>query len=402
MLILIADKFEKSGVEGLQALGCKVVSLPDVGEAGLPAAITEHNPDVLVVRSTKVRAAAFEAAKKLSLVIRAGAGFDNIDLTAASARAISVATCPGKNSIAVAELAWGLILSCDRRIHDQTGELRAGKWNKKEYSKARGLFGRTLGIVGLGQIGQEIAARGLAFGMDVVAYSVNLTDDEAHRLGVVRAPDLLTVAREADVVSINVPANEQTKKMCNAEFFAAMKPGAAFINTTRGSVVDEPALLAAIKEKNLRVGLDVFESEPASGTADFRSDLAAHAAVCGTHHIGASTDQAQQAIAAEVVRIVRDYQAAGEAPNVINLAKKTRATRLLVVRHLNRPGVLAHVVGEIGRANINIETMDNVIYQGAEAACARITLDSEPPAGVMNAIAKGSPHILSVDLTAIE
>jgi D-3-phosphoglycerate dehydrogenase len=402
MHILIADKFEKSGIEGLQALGAKVISLPEVGEAGLPQAITEHNPDVLVVRSTKVKAATFEAAKKLSLVIRAGAGFDNIDLAAASARAISVATCPGKNSIAVAELAWGLILSCDRRIHDQTGELRAGKWNKKEYSKARGLYGRTLGIVGLGQIGQEIATRALAFGMDVITFTRGLSDAEANRLGVVRAPDLLTVAREADVVSVNVPANNETKHLCNAAFFAAMKPGATFVNTTRGSVVDEAALLQAIKDKGIRAGLDVFENEPATGAADFRSDLASSPAVCGTHHIGASTDQAQQAIAAEVVRIVRDYKAAGEAPNVINLARKTAATRLLVVRHLNRPGVLAHVVGEIGRANINIETMDNVIYQGAEAACARITLDVEPPAAVMAAIARGSAHILSVELTAIE
>lgn len=402
MNILIADKFEKSGIEGLQALGAKVISLPEVGEAGLPQAMAEHNPDVLVVRSTKVRAAAFETARKLSLIIRAGAGFDNIDLSAASARGISVATCPGKNSIAVAELAWGLILSCDRRIHDQTAELRAGKWNKKEYSKARGLYGRTLGIVGLGQIGQEIATRGLAFGMDVIAYSRTLSDAESHRLGVVRAPDLLTVAREADVVTVNVPASNETRHLCNAAFFAAMKPGAIFVNTTRGSVVDEASLLQAIKDKGIRAGLDVFENEPGSGTAEFKSELAASPAACGTHHIGASTDQAQQAIATEVVRIVHDYKAAGEAPNVINLAKKTPATRLMVVRHLNRPGVLAHVVGEIGRANINIETMDNVIYQGAEAACARITLDSEPPAAVMTAIAKGSPHILSVDITAIE
>jgi D-3-phosphoglycerate dehydrogenase len=124
--------------------------------------------------------------------------------------------------------------------------------------------------------------------------------------------------------------------------------------------------------------------------------------VCGTHHIGASTDQAQQAIAAEVVRIVRVFLQTGKAPGVINLADRTPATRLLVVRHLNRPGVLAHVVGEIGRASINIENMENVVYQGGEAACARITLDAEPPAGVMAALASGSPHILSVDLTAIE
>lgn len=401
MKILIADKFEKAGIEGLKGLGAEVVSLPEVGEAGLPGALAEHNPDVLVVRSTKVKGPAFDAAKRLSLVIRAGAGFDNIDLPTASGRGISVATCPGKNSIAVAELAWGLILSADRRIHEQAALLRAGQWNKKEYAKARGLYGKTLGVIGLGQIGAEVASRGIAFGMKVLAHSPSLTDAKALEHGVERVADMLDLARQSDVVSVNVVANDKTKHLCNAAFFEALRPGAIFINTTRGSVVDEAALLRAIETKNVRAGLDVFENEPAGGTAEFKSAISQHASVVGTHHVGASTDQAQQAIADEVVRIVRVYRDTGKAPNVINLAETTAATRLLVVRHLNKPGVLAHVVGEIGRAGINIETMENVIYAGAQAACARITLASEPGAAVMGAIASGSPHILSVDLTAI-
>ena len=400
--ILIGDKFEKSGIDGLESLGCRVVSLPEVGEAGLPDALAQHDPDILVVRSTKVRSAAFERAKKLSLVIRAGAGFDNIDLVAASARGISVATCPGKNSIAVAELVWGLILACDRRIADQTGELRAGKWNKKEYSKARGLFGRTLGIIGLGQIGMEVATRGKAFGMNVNATSINFDQAKSRALGIGFCPTLIDLAHVSDVISVNVAASDETRHLIDESFCRAMKPGTIFVNTSRGSVVDEGALLKAVREKGVRCGLDVFEGEPGAGTADWKSELSSSPAVTGTHHIGASTDQAQQAIAAEVVRIVREFKETGEAPNVINLAAKTKATRLLVVRHLNRPGVLAHVVGEIGRANINIEDMENVIYQGAEAACARIKLGAEPSAAAMQAIRSGSPHILSVDLTAIE
>lgn len=400
--ILIADKFEKSGIDQLTSMGHQIVSVPDAGESGLPGAIAQHNPDILIVRGTKVRAAAFEQAKRLSLVIRAGAGFDNIDLTAASNRGISVATCPGKNAIAVAELAWGLIIACDRRIADQTGELRQGKWNKKEYSKARGLFGRTLGIVGLGTIGLEIATRGRAFGMEVIATSRSLTDAKARALGLTYCPTPLDVAYAADVIAVCVAANDDTRHLIDATFCNAMKPGAYLVNTSRGSVVDEAALLRAIKEKNVRAGLDVYEKEPGSATGDFHSELAASPGVAGTHHIGASTDQAQHAIADEVVRIVRVYAETGEAPGVINLARHTAATRLLSVRHLNRPGVLAHVVGEIGKAGINIEDMQNVIYQGAEAACARIKLDAEPPAGVMNSIRSGSPHILSVDLTSIE
>ncbi|HBS28053.1 MAG TPA: hydroxyacid dehydrogenase [Phycisphaerales bacterium] len=402
MHALIADKFEPSGVAGLKSLGLQVTVNADLSPETLPGAIADLDPDILIVRSTKVQAPAFERARKLSLVIRAGAGFDNIDLAAASSRGISVATCPGKNSIAVAELTWGLILACDRRIPEQTAELKAAQWNKKEYSKARGLHGRTLGVIGLGRIAEEVIARAHAFGMEVIAWSRSLTDARARELGVLRAPDTLTVARESDVVSVNIAANSETKGLLNAAFCEALRPGAIFINTSRGAVVDEGALLNAVRSKGVRCGLDVFTNEPGAATGAFDSAIAKSPGVCGTHHIGASTDQAQQAIAEEVVRIVRDYKTTGEAPNVINLCDKTPATRLLVVRHLNKPGVLAHVVGAIGKAGINIEDMDNVIYQGATAACARISLDADPGAEVMNAIRTGSPHVLSVDLTVIE
>src|SRR5688572_25724922 len=167
-------------------MGAQVAYEPDVTPETLPQAVERHDPDVLVVRSTKVKAPVFDAAKRLTLVVRAGAGVDNIDVPAASSRGISVANCPGKNSIAVAELVWGLILATDRRIADQTMELRQGKWNKKEYSKARGLFGRTLGVIGVGQIAKEVITRAQAFGMNVVAWSRSLDDATAERLGVER------------------------------------------------------------------------------------------------------------------------------------------------------------------------------------------------------------------------
>lgn len=402
MKILIADKFEASGIEQLKSLGFAVTSRPDTSADDLPALVTEIDPDVLVVRSTKVRAGAFEAARKLSLVVRAGAGYDNIDVAAASSRGISVATCPGKNSIAVAELVWALILCCDRRVPDQTAELRAGKWNKKEYSKARGLYGRTLGVIGVGQISTEVIQRARAFGMDVIAWSRSLTDARAKAMGIARCPDKLMVAREADVITVNVAANNETENLIDEAFCAALKPGAYLINTSRGSVVDENALLKAMREKGVRAGLDVFRDEPGGATGEFRSTLASEPGCYATHHVGASTDQAQRAIADETVRIIRAYRDTGDAPGVINLCAKTPATRLLVVRHLNRPGVLATVVGAVGKANINIENMDNVIYQGADAACARISLDAEPGADVIEVIRKGSPHILSVDLTTID
>ena len=163
MKVLIADKFEKAGIDGLRELGCTVLSQPDVTADALPALLRQEDPNILVVRSTKVTRDALEAGAALTLVIRAGAGIDTIDVAAASARGVFVTNCPGKNSIAVAELVFGLLLACDRRIPDQVIELRQGKWNKAEYSKARGLFGRTLGVVGLGQIGKEVAIRARAF-----------------------------------------------------------------------------------------------------------------------------------------------------------------------------------------------------------------------------------------------
>jgi D-3-phosphoglycerate dehydrogenase len=404
MRILIADKFQQRGIDDLKSLGAQVCYEPDVTAETLPALVERHDPDVLVVRSTKVKPPVFEVAKRLTLVVRAGAGVDNIDVPAASARGISVANCPGKNSIAVAELVWGLILASDRRIADQTADLRAGVWNKKEYSKARGLYGRTLGVIGVGQIAREVISRAQAFGMRVVAWSRTLTDEAADVIGIERRGSPVEVARESDIVTINVAATDETKKLVSAQFIDALRPGAMLINTSRGTVVDEKALLKAIKEKNVRAGLDVYENEPggASASGEFKSELASSPGVVGTHHIGASTDQAQDAIAAEAVRIIKVYKETGEVPNIVNQCAKSPATRMLVVRHLNRPGVLAHVIGEIGKANINIEEMENVIYQGADAACAKIRLDAEPPESVLQKIRDGSKNVLSVDLTAIE
>ena len=402
MRVLIADKFEKSGVEALTKGGCQVIDKAGVGADGLADAVREADAHVLVVRSTKVNAKVFEEGKKLSLVVRAGAGYDTIDVGAASKQGVYIANCPGKNSIAVAELTWGLILACDRRIAQQAGELKNGKWNKKEYSKARGLYGRTLGVVGLGQIGSAVIERAHGFGMPVIAWSRSLTEEKAEQMGVERVATPIEVAKRADVVTLHVAATADTKLLANAEFFAAMKPGAIFVNTTRGSVVDEAALLKAMREKNLRVGLDVFASEPAGGEAEASIEIAREPNCIGTHHVGASTDQAQDAIAAETARIILEFKRTGSVPNVVNRQRTSRATRLLSVRHLNRPGVLAHVVGEIGKAGINIEEMENVIYDGAEAACARIQLDAEPTKETMLAIQSGSRHVLSVDLALIQ
>src|ERR671919_1837621 len=402
MKVLIADKFEKVGIDGLKDLGCVVTSEPEVKADALPGLIRQIDPNILIVRSKKVNAEALRAGTALTLVIRAGAGIDTIDVTAASQLGVFVSNCPGKNSIAVAELVMGLLLACDRRIPDQVADLRQGKWNKAEYSKARGLYGRTLGIVGLGQIGREVAVRARAFGMRVLAWSRTLTHEEADRLGVAYAQSPLEVARLSDVVTINVAANAETRHLVSAEFLAAMRPGAYLINTSRGSVVDEAALQQAVTEKKIRAGLDVFQNEPAGGKGEFTNPIVQAPGVYGTHHVGASTDQAQVAIAHEVIRIVQAFQATGEVPNVVNRLARSSASHVLVIRHRNRPGVLAHVFGVLANADINVEEVENIIYHGAHATLARIHLDGQPETAALNQIRTGNPDIISADLSALD
>ena len=401
MQVLIADKFEQSGREGLQAIGCEISFQPDLKDDALVAAISEHQPDVLVVRGTKVTEPML-AAGPLKLIVRAGAGYNTIDVAAASRRGIYVSNCPGKNSIAVAELAFALILALDRRIADAVIALRAGEWNKKEFSKARGLFGRTLGLVGLGKIGQEMIPRAKAFGMPVVAWSRSLTVEKANELGVERMETPLDVARAADIVSVHVALKPDTRRLIGSDFFKAMRDGAYLINTSRGETVDQAALLAAIHSKGIRAGLDVFGIEPTSAVAEFADPIVHEPGVYGTHHIGASTDQAQEAIAAETVRIVQSFKETGQVPNVVNLAQRTPATHRLVVRHRDRPGVLAQVLDAIKAEHINVQEMENIVFEGAEAAVARINLDKAPSQATLDRLRAGNADIIELDLLELK
>jgi len=406
MRVLVADKFEQSGIDGLNAAGCDVVYQPDLADQALADAIRTGGADVLVVRSTKVTEPMLDAGT-LSLIVRAGAGVNTIDVAAASKRGIYVSNCPGKNSIAVAELAFGLVLALDRRIPDNVAELRAGSWNKKEYSKAKGLYGRTLGLLGFGSIGQEMARRAQSFGMPVLVWSRRFTMRGAAALEdlppglevtVINSPEELV--ERADVVSVHLALTKETRNFVGADLFTRMKTGAFFVNTARGEVVDYAALAEAVKTRNLRVALDVFAAEPAAATAAFTDPVIGLPNVYGTHHIGASTDQAQEAIAAESVRIIRTYKDSGKVPNVVNLSSKTPATHMLVVRHRDRPGVLAHVFAHLRGGNINVQETENIIFEGAQAAIARINLDGEPPAPLMQAIA-GNDDILNLHLVKI-
>jgi len=399
-VILLADSFRDQGLDALGECGCEIVLDPSLKEDTLVEAIAATNPDVLVVRSTKVTSEMMDASERLSVIVRAGAGYDTIDVAAASKRGVFVANCPNKNSIAVAELAWSLILSCDRKVPDQVADLRNGSWNKKEYSKAKGLHGRTLGVVGLGGIGKEVIRRGRAFGMNIIAWSRSLTDEIAAELGINRCDSLLNLAKMSDVISIHLASTPETEHIIDATFLDAMQNGAMLINTSRGKVIDEQALVKTAREKNLCVGLDVYQNEPSSGNAEFSPEIVKQTFVYGTHHVGASTEQAQDAIAMEAVRIIKTYIKSGEVPNCVNRAKFTPAQAMLSIRHLNLPGVLAHIFESISHTGINVEEMENIIYEGAEAACARIQLGEMPTAEQIQKI-RDNDNVLSVAVSTI-
>ncbi len=400
MHLLFADAVADRTVAQLEARGHRCTVEPALTTAELPGRIA--GVDGLVVRSTRVDRAVFEAADRLALVIRAGAGTNTIDVGAAARVGVLVSNVPGRNAVAVAELTMGLILALDRRIADNVVDARQGRWAKATYGKAGGLLGRTLAVVGLGAIGLAVAERAAAFGMRIGcldrADRSRATRDRLAELDVAFFGALPELLGSADVVSLHVPAASETKNLVDADFLAAMRPGAMLVNTSRGDVVDEAALLAALDAGHVRAGLDVFADEPTSGTAQWDSPLARHPRVVATHHIGASTAQAQDAVAAGVVEIV-DAFTAGEARNCVNLAPRGLGSATLTVRHLDRVGVLARVLELLREAALNVEHMQNRIFAGGEAAVATIDVAGSVPADLLGQL-DAIPEVLGTALVA--
>jgi D-3-phosphoglycerate dehydrogenase len=400
MRILIADKLAPFVAGRAQDLGGAVTVEPSLKDAALTARIAALDPEVVIVRSTKVTGADIAAGRSLSLVIRAGAGVNTIDLSAASQRGVYVANCPGKNAIAVAELAIGLMIACDRRIPDNVTALRQHRWDKKTFGSARGLNGRTVAVLGTGTIGREFVTRAKALGMRVVAWSRSLTAAAAAEMGVERADTPEAAVAGADVVSVHLALAAETRGRIGESVFGAMKPHTIFLNTARGEVVDYVALQRAIAEKQLRVGLDVFPDEPAGAQAEYAHPIVDDPAVYGTHHIGASTDEAEEAVGEECLRIIAAYRDGGRIPNCVNLATRTPATHLLVVRHADRVGVLAHVLGVLREAGVNVEDMQNIVFSGGEAACARIATKGDVSPTLLERI-QADPNIFAASAVAL-
>jgi D-3-phosphoglycerate dehydrogenase / 2-oxoglutarate reductase len=324
MRILVADRLPDRFVEAMERRGHACTVDADLTEASLPTSVA--GMDVVVVRSTRVTAAVFAPANALQLVVRAGSGTNTIDCDEATRSGVLVANVPGRNSVAVAELTLGLLLAVDRAIPDSTSELRGGRWDKQRFGAVgRGLYGRSLGIVGLGNIGLAVAERAAGFGMRLLAQAKGSRSPEASQriatLAVELVPDLVTLASRVDVLTLHVPLQSQTRGMVGAEVLDALQPG-ILLNTSRAEVVDTEALIARLDTGGLSAGLDVFPDEPTAGTAEWHSPLASHPRVVGTHHVGASTQQAQEAVVDGVIEVISAYDR-GELINVVNAPRRS-------------------------------------------------------------------------------
>ena len=398
MKILIADKLDPSAKLALEDIGHEVQETHSVNSDDLDQHI--QGIEVLVVRSTRVTADALKAADQLSLIVRAGAGVDNIDVIAASDLGIHVCNVPGKNAAAVAELTFALLLAIDRHVVGGASDLRKGTWNKREYSIADGLMGKTIGIIGLGGVGLSVAERAKAFGLRVMGQRRSgrspETEQRIRQIGIRLTDTLEELVTHSDVVSIHVPFNEQTVKLVDEDLLRSFKDGAILINTSRGEIIDEPALIQAMNERGIRAGLDVFCDEPASGEITITSALASHPSVVGSHHIGASTMQASRAIASGVIDSIAGFES-GNPLNCVNEAPSGEGTSQVRVRHLDRVGVLASVLSTLRAADLNVQYMDNRVFSGKKAAVASIEVVGAVPMGLYDELVS-LEHVLGVSL----
>lgn len=401
MRLLIADKLHERAVEELRSLPLEVTYEPELTKETLETKIA--GVGILIVRSTPVTENTVERARSLHLIVRAGTETNTIDVRAASRRGIFVANCPGKNASAVTELVFGLLLGIDRRIPDALTALRAGKWERGEYQRAEGLVGKTIGIAGLGAIGRDVAMKAKAFGLNVVGWSRSLTPSKAQELGIGYASSIAELAAKSNILTMHLPLNERTKHIADERLFAAMPPRSIFINTARADLVDHAALKDAIQKKGLRVGLDVFPDEP-KGKSEFRSDLFGPASATGgfvyaTPHIAASTDRAQLAIALETVRVIRAFLLEGDVPNVVNVTSSV-AKFQVVIRMMDKVGTFANVLSVLKRHGINIEEVNNTIFEGGGAACAKLRVVSRPTDVCLQEI-KAFEEVLQVDVVTL-
>jgi D-3-phosphoglycerate dehydrogenase len=376
MNIVIADGLPASAIQMLQQPDWNIDN-----RQGRPAdeMIADlKNADALIVRSaTKVTREMIDAAPKLRVIARAGTGVDNVDVPAATARGIVVMNAPGANSLSVAELAMGLILSMARNIPAADASMKMSKWEKSRFAGAE-IRSKTLGLVGFGRIGQEVASRAHAFEMNVIAHDPFISADMAATLGVELAA-LDELCARADYVSLHLPALPATKHLFNAERFAKCRKGMRLVNTARGELIDEAALADAIEAGHVAgAALDVFDPEPPKNWR-----LVMLPQVIATPHIAASTREAQEQVGSETAAALRDFLKEGIIRNAVNFPSVSAESYTRLRPHLLLARSLGLVVAQMGEARISAV---GVRYYGELASEDNQLLGSAVLEGVLAAI----------------
>ena len=313
MKILVSDSISKRGVEILEKAGFTVDVKTKLSKADLLREINAY--EGLIVRSaTKVTAKVIEAAERLKVIGRAGSGLDNVDTQAATRRGVVVMNTPGGNTVTTAEHTMSLILAMTRQIPQATSSMKAGKWEKERFMGVE-LYNKTLGIIGIGQIGGYVAKLAQGLSLNVIAYDPYLSEEQAQKMGV-HLVDLAEIYRRADIISVHTPLTAETRSLINADAIAQMKPGVMIVNCARGGVINETDLVEALKARRVAAAaFDVFEEEP------IRTDhplLALDTFIC-TPHIGASTEEAQENVAVGIAEQIVDYFTKGLARGAVNV-----------------------------------------------------------------------------------
>ncbi len=404
MRLLIADKLHPRAVEELRTLPIDVVYEPELTKETLETKL--QGIGILVVRSKEVTRKALESSRTLNLIVRAGAETSTIDVKAASERGIYVANCPGKNASAVAELVFGMLIAMDRRIPDAVASLRSGKWERNEYAKAEGLYGKSIGIAGLGAIGREVAARAKAFGLHPIGWSRSLTAARAAEMGIGYAPSIEELASRSDILTVHLLLNDRTKHLIGRRVFDVMPKRSMFVNCARADLVDYDAMRDAVLQRGLRAAVDVIPNEP-RGKKEVSPELfnlttpsSTGGFLYGTPHIAASTDQAQLAIATETVRVIRSFLLEGTVPNVANVLNVSSARFQMVIRMQDKVGTFANVLAVIKRHGINVEEVTNTVFEGGDASCAKLRVLSRPSEACLHEI-RAFEEVLHVDLVTL-
>lgn len=398
MKILITCRLPEFAVETLRSIHSAVEYRPDMTAEALAAAIS--GVGILIVDSIRVAPDVILRGRELEMIIRAGWGSGNVAIDEASAQGVFVTHCPEKDASSIAEHVLGLLLALDRRTVEQTASLRSGKWTRSEFLDARGLSGRTLGIIGQGRTAVELARRATAFNMKVLLWRAQPTIDQEQPGSIEFCDWPREVARRSDMVAILGAVTPDGVASIDADFFQNLAPGAYVVFAGKSHAMDESALAAAIQSRRLRVALDVHASEPAGDSSRFRSQIMQIPGVIGTHHMAGISAHATDSIASEIVRIVRTFLVSGEVLNCINLCERSPATWQLLLRVKDQVGVLASILDAIRADGINAEEITVRVFTGAKAAWISIALDERPSTEALDAI-RSIRDVIHLELRAV-